>query len=186
MDFDISSMTPFATPKRPQRANLTDPPWKTHWSKICNHELVPRLKKYETGLRAKMQCIKCGRGVGGNIRMAGVVELWDEQLERNVLAEYQEEERKWKAENDAFLKWQQGEKTRDWWQCYNDYLLSSVWQAKRLLVLERAGNICESCGQARATQVHHMRYPDTFGLEPLWDLRAVCADCHELIHPHMR
>jgi predicted HNH restriction endonuclease len=31
-----------------------------------------------------------------------------------------------------------------------------------------------------------LKYPEVFGLEPLWDLRAVCIPCHKIIHPHMR
>ena len=181
----ISSMTPFATPQKPQPADHTNAPWNTHWSKLCEHELVPRLKEYPSGLRAKRQCIKCGQGVGSNVSMAGVIELWDEELEQKVIAEYQVEERKYKSENDAFYRWQRGEKSREWWSCYNSYLRSSVWQAKRELVLQRCCGICESCGQSDVEQVHHLKYPVTFGLEPLWDLAAVCKPCHKIIHPHM-
>ena len=56
---------------------------------------------------------------------------------------------------------------------------------ERELVFERCGGVCESCRQRSADQVHHLKYPDVFGLEPLWDLAAVCIPCHKIIHPHM-
>lgn len=58
---------------------------------------------------------------------------------------------------------------------------SDKWAQLRTLILERAGGVCEGCGTARATQVHHLHYR-TFGNEFLWDLRAVCRDCHERVH----
>jgi hypothetical protein len=182
----ISSMTAFATPHKPQPVDHTNAPWNTHWSKLCQHELVARLKEYPSGVRAKRQCIKCGQGVGAVVSMSGVTEPWDDQLEQSVLSEYQAEERKYKSETDEFWRWHRGEKSSDWWNCYHRYLRSSVWQVKRQLVLDRCGGICESCGQSDAEHVHHLKYPETFGLEPLWYLRAVCVPCHELIHPHMR
>jgi 5-methylcytosine-specific restriction endonuclease McrA len=65
---------------------------------------------------------------------------------------------------------------------YYQYIQGSVWRRKRALVLRRCHGVCESCGEAPATQVHHTVYPENFGDEPLWDLRGVCRPCHELIH----
>lgn len=181
----VSSMMAFATPSRPQVPDHTNAPWNTHWSKLCQHELRPRLKRYPSGMRAKMQCIKCGQGVGANVRMAGVTELWDEDRERLTNEEYERCYAEWKQNNDAFYKAQRGERSAEWWRLYNEYLHSDQWQEKRRRVLERAGGVCESCLQRAAVQVHHERYPETFGLEPAWVLRAVCLSCHKIIHPHM-
>jgi 5-methylcytosine-specific restriction endonuclease McrA len=65
---------------------------------------------------------------------------------------------------------------------YYQYIQGSVWRRKRALALRRCHGVCESCGEAPATQVHHTAYPEDFGDEPLWDLRGVCRRCHELIH----
>jgi hypothetical protein len=182
----ISSMMAFATPPRVEAPDHTDAPWNSHWSKRCDHELRPRLIKYPSGIqRAKMQCIKCGVGVGNNIRMDGVAEQWDDELEQRAREDYLRCEREYKQKVDAFYKSQRGERSAEWWRLYNAYLQSDQWQDKRELVFERAGGICEACGQRPAVQVHHERYPQTFGLEPLWDLRAVCVPCHKIIHPHM-
>lgn len=72
----------------------------------------------------------------------------------------------------------------DWWATYNAYLESEEWTTRRQHVLERAGGICEGCRDARATQVHHLTYKHV-GRELLWELAAVCNDCHEALHPHM-
>jgi hypothetical protein len=182
----VSSMMAFATPARPSPPDHSSAPWNTHWMRTCIHELVPRLKKYPSGILAKRQCVKCGQGVGATVPKAGVTELWDEQLEVDVRSKYDAECAEYKSANDEFSKWQQGEKTREWWSCHAAYMRSAVWAVKREKVLERCGGICESCMQAEARHVHHLKYHDTFGLEPLWYLRAVCVPCHELIHPHMR
>ena len=64
---------------------------------------------------------------------------------------------------------------------YRDYLLSPEWAKRREKVLRRANGICEGCGEARATQVHHKTYDHIYN-EPLFDLVAICKACHESIH----
>jgi 5-methylcytosine-specific restriction endonuclease McrA len=71
-----------------------------------------------------------------------------------------------------------------WWTTYGAYLSSEEWAERRRLVLERAGLICQGCRRARATQVHHLTYVHV-GEEFLWELAAICNDCHERLHPHM-
>lgn len=181
----VSSMFAFGTPQKPVATDHTSAPWNTHWTRKCEHDLVARVKQYTTGPRAKRQCRRCGQGVGSNVPMAGVTELWDEDLERRVIAEYESACAEYRKANSDFYAWQRGEKSREWWSMYQRYLRSAVWSVKRDLVLERCHGVCESCGQADAQHVHHLKYPETFGLEPLWDLRAVCVPCHKIIHPHM-
>lgn len=65
---------------------------------------------------------------------------------------------------------------------YEAYLVSPAWRAKREHVLNRANGICEGCGINKATQVHHFSYHN-LGREFLWDLAAVCEDCHSRSHP---
>ncbi len=67
---------------------------------------------------------------------------------------------------------------------YKAYLQTEGWDRTRLKVLERAKWTCEGCGEARATQVHHKTYDDPRGQEMLFNLVAVCADCHEKITAH--
>lgn len=68
----------------------------------------------------------------------------------------------------------------DWKDRYQAYLRSPEWREKRTQVLARANGVCESCGAAFATEVHHTTYDHVFD-EPLWELRAVCRACHEMI-----
>ena len=64
---------------------------------------------------------------------------------------------------------------------YQDYLQSDQWREKRAKVMDRSRGVCESCGSARAEHVHHLTYLRV-GVEPLFDLVAVCADCHSALH----
>ncbi|RYE08557.1 MAG: hypothetical protein EOP22_12995 [Hyphomicrobiales bacterium] len=72
-------------------------------------------------------------------------------------------------------------KSSEFYEAYNSYLLSHSWQAKRSLVLKRAGGLCEGCGTKPATQVHHTSYKHLYD-EFLFELVAVCDSCHERLH----
>lgn len=82
------------------------------------------------------------------------------------------------------------ERNRLWWAAYNAYLSSPVWQTKRAKVLRRANGRCEGCGDRRAAQVHHLRYPQEclpgsaqwIAQEKLFDLKAICEVCHDDVH----
>ena len=69
----------------------------------------------------------------------------------------------------------------EWWFRYNTYLQSPEWEKKRKLVLDRARGICEGCGRKKAVQVHHLHYRRV-GQEMLFDLVAVCQECHDALH----
>ena len=63
-----------------------------------------------------------------------------------------------------------------------EFLRSAVWQDMRRRVMTRAGGMCEGCQVRRAVQVHHRNYDRKFGREMLFDLVAVCRECHTAIH----
>jgi 5-methylcytosine-specific restriction endonuclease McrA len=63
---------------------------------------------------------------------------------------------------------------------YNKYLKTTEWQERRNEVLIRDNYLCQACLKARATQVHHLSY-DHWGQEPLFELVAICNECHEKI-----
>lgn len=63
---------------------------------------------------------------------------------------------------------------------YQEYLQSEKWAWKRALVLRRESYLCEACRERPATEVHHSTYRHIFD-EPLFELHAVCHDCHEKI-----
>jgi 5-methylcytosine-specific restriction endonuclease McrA len=68
-----------------------------------------------------------------------------------------------------------------WWARYNAYLRSEKWTAIRALIMKRAGGMCEGCLTRRAVQVHHLTYAHVCD-EFMWELRAVCNECHERFH----
>jgi 5-methylcytosine-specific restriction endonuclease McrA len=72
-------------------------------------------------------------------------------------------------------------KGREWWAAYREYLASAEWQKRRLLVIERCGGICEGCGLQDAREVHHRTY-EHVGDELLFELYALCGDCHKRVH----
>jgi hypothetical protein len=75
---------------------------------------------------------------------------------------------------------QDSEKNREWWRRYNAYLATPQWRSRRNRVMRRAGGTCEACLEQPATEVHHTTYEHVCN-EPLWELRAVCHECHEQI-----
>lgn len=75
--------------------------------------------------------------------------------------------------------------SNEWWRRYNLYLRSPEWRAKAALVLDRAHHRCEACGTRPATDVHHLTYKHVFD-ELLWELRAVCTECHEKLTTESR
>jgi 5-methylcytosine-specific restriction endonuclease McrA len=68
-----------------------------------------------------------------------------------------------------------------WKRWYAAYQLSDAWRDRRRKVLERANHLCEACRERRATEVHHLHYMRV-GYEPLFDLVAICRECHETLH----
>lgn len=73
------------------------------------------------------------------------------------------------------------QRNNDWWSWYNAYLESSDWEYKRRRVMQRANGICEGCRDNAASQVHHLTYAHV-GNEFLFELVAICTECHERFH----
>lgn len=122
------------------------------------------------GSVAEITCKTCLRSIEASRRHAEMMRQWDADT---------------KAREDL---------QREWWQRYNEYLCSATWRAKRDLVLHRASGACEGCGERRAVQVHHLRYPrdcvpgsaEWTAKEKLFDLTAVCLKCHDDVHGRQR
>ncbi len=88
-------------------------------------------------------------------------------------AQYEAQHQQWQAER--------AEKQRQWWAWYDAYLRTPAWRAKSRIVIRRANGVCEGCGQRPPTQVHHITYRHV-GDEFLFELRAVCDQCHQRLH----
>jgi hypothetical protein len=64
---------------------------------------------------------------------------------------------------------------------YREYLQGPEWRERRNLVMARAGSRCEGCRKWAANDVHHLTY-DHIMHEFLFELVALCRDCHERWH----
>lgn len=152
----------------------------------CKHNFVMCYVLQKNGSKAVKQiCLTCGSQQGS----FKISTFSSEQLQSfhpittqgisDIATCYYEKrktqrEEKHQKEHNAF--------TRAWWEWYHHYLQSPVWKRKHDSVLSRAGGMCEACGYEHATQVHHLTYTNV-GKEPLFDLVAVCEECHDVLHP---
>jgi hypothetical protein len=133
-----------------------------------------------------LQCLGCGRQIRAvkkdslEVRALTDARPFDETLQdawrERVSAFYENRRLAQQAQRE--------QENADWWARYNAYLKTTEWRLKRQAVLTRANNWCEGCAARQATQVHHLRY-DHMGDELLFELVAVCDECHKRIHPHM-
>lgn len=160
------------------------------WGFICG---VPNCEKHNptfvrwadvsNRLHLKMQCTNCGDLESKTYKKTIVKdfnqlplfnkELYDKKQKidwdkyREVFFRYNKKsyQNKKKVELESFLKE------------HSEYLLTSQWKEKRLLVLNRDNYICQSCLIKKATEVHHKSYK-YWKNEPLFDLISVCNECH--------
>jgi 5-methylcytosine-specific restriction endonuclease McrA len=121
----------------------------------------------------------CGqeyRLTGGTILDGARGEVTCKQCTRSL--ESQDRTEQWRAEWAA----KRDEQDREWWEWYSAYLQTPGWAARRALVLQRAQKLCEGCRAAVPVHVHHLSYAHA-GDELLYELVALCADCHQRAHP---
>jgi 5-methylcytosine-specific restriction endonuclease McrA len=126
------------------------------------------------------QCKSCGRKNGSALKKANFNKAELSYFDKSIL----EKTEKLKLEFREQLKEMEirrVEKRRDtFWDDYNQYLKSDEWKLKRKLVLQRDNNLCQSCLNSTAYEVHH-----TVGIfrknEPLFTLVSVCNSCHNII-----
>ena len=145
---------------------------------LCGKRLRACPGENFTGFAAEITCKVCLRVRETAARDAE----WEKKLaeERAKLAEH-------RANNN---RGNYTERERKWREAYVRYLSSGEWFAKRAKVLRRADGVCEGCGYRTAVQVHHLRYPrncqpgsdEWVRQEKLFDLRAICRECHEDVH----
>jgi 5-methylcytosine-specific restriction endonuclease McrA len=60
------------------------------------------------------------------------------------------------------------------------------WQELKHQVLVRDGYRCANCGGTGEMHVHHIVPLANGGSNQLTNLKALCKDCHQRIHPHMK
>ena len=68
----------------------------------------------------------------------------------------------------------------NWTGSYNDYLKTDHWKKTRMRILKKKNFRCSVCSKP-AKNVHHHSYKN-LGYERDYELSALCARCHELVH----
>jgi 5-methylcytosine-specific restriction endonuclease McrA len=121
------------------------------------------------------QCLVCGGVVGTWVKRSSVgnpdaLPLWDDLLTEAF-------------QTDQRVVWAAERRTEDvvWRRRYESHLASPKWRSIRARVMQRARGVCEGCGTADATEVHHLTYKH-LGDELLFELVALCSECHEKAH----
>jgi len=69
----------------------------------------------------------------------------------------------------------------EWFNRYNEYLLSEEWKHKRNLIFNEDQHKCCICGTEYDLQAHHIHY-NNVGNEELDDCITLCKDHHDSIH----
>jgi hypothetical protein len=142
-----------------------------------NHSVLTRFLQSNGVYSYRFQCQVCFQPVGNNQKKPdnheSLPEFDVEKREAYWEARRREFERAGREKLDAA--------NEEWWERYNAHMVSAAWSMLRARVLSRAGGICEGCGVRKATQAHHLTYA-RLGREMLFDLVAVCSQCHEAIH----
>lgn len=140
----------------------------------CQHEMTELRKRVVARgvIHHVRQCLVCGDSVGSAQKQHPSIQPppFDEDLHTLV---QNERSNYWRDRQEAVRT--------EWFKGYSEYLASDQWKQRRAKVLRRANNICEGCATRPATQVHHLTY-DRVQHEMLFDLVAVCDECHEFIH----
>ena len=165
------SITRYRVPPPPRGAIRQEP------EHVCDPG-TQELRRMETdggSVQYRLQCTVCG--ASGNAIAHNRLNV----TERENAPPYNRSLREQFYREMAERRHQQRSAGTTWTEWYAQYLQSYIWKDKRDLVFNRAARVCEACGVARATNVHHLTY-DHVGAEPLFDLAAVCQSCHDEIH----
>lgn len=153
--------------------NATDPYHCTHTS------VELRKRTYSNQVMHYVdQCLKCGAQLQSHKRDStivvqaklngGIAEFDDTLREIFFIRAEEKRQDQWGNDHDRWQAW------------YAEYLESPKWKAKRAEVMRRDNFTCQGC-HGRATLVHHLTYANV-GDELLFQLIALCKDCHERIH----
>lgn len=158
----------------------------------CAHECAIPVKftKSNGVVCVRIQCQRCGDSQGerkkADYDLAQLPD-WNEDLRTEWRAD---RNNRWTEERENDMASRQAEllqQNAEWWAKYSVYLRSQQWHRMRQKVLDRDGNLCQSCLTNTATHVHHLSYElyNQIGKSAAFELVAICRSCHQQIHPHM-
>jgi 5-methylcytosine-specific restriction endonuclease McrA len=168
--------------------------WSKDYAEWSRHECKHERQELRRGTNnggapvIRMQCIDCGLRIGQAVKRPSNADELPEfddakhdaynAARKAALSTVDQKKyveiqlRRWKGKEDGDSYYT---------QAHNAYLDSPAWKDRRRLVMERAQGLCEGCRQASATEVHHLSYSH-WGQELLFELVALCGDCHDRIH----
>jgi hypothetical protein len=153
---------------------------------LCQHDFEPVLRRKKINAvnpQVVKICQECALQFGGPVPHKDAPNLdtipWLSSFTHRVYLE--QRSAVWRAKQNELFQDYQNRQILDY-MSYPEYLQSDAWKQLRAKVLKRASQVCEGCGTAEAVQAHHLRYAH-IGHEFLWELVAVCLDCHERVHP---
>lgn len=159
---------------------------RQHEEARCQHRRTePRRVTVAGGsIQFRQQCLACGELIGSAIRKATLLE-GAPPSDQGLLDRCRSQREK--QYYDILRKHQELQRTKndEWWVKYDAYLKTSEWRRIHDQVIRRAGGFCEGCGRKSASQVHHITYQHVFA-EFLFELVAVCDECHQRLHQEER
>ena len=154
------------------------------WDGECQHpsHQLAQVQVAGGALQLRRVCKVCGEPTGNALSKKSV-ENWETLpvLDGALAIQYKAKRRDEKHDSLLKLARTQLDERGRFTLAYQSYLQSPEWERRRRLVLKRCGEVCEGCGEARATQVHHITY-ENFGAEFLFELMGLCRSCHERLH----
>ncbi len=135
----------------------------------------------------RMQCLDCGFRVGNPVKRPSDADELPE-IDDAMRDTYDAKRDAAKAKIDQkcveiqLRRWRAKEQGESYYrQAHNAYLASPEWRELRQRVMDRAQGLCEGCRLSPAREVHHLSY-EHWGHEFLFELVALCGDCHDRIH----
>lgn len=144
---------------------------------------VYRYRNFQNGTNHYgTQCLNCGRWQAVKKSDVPLEEIKRMGEYDPVIAEDYDRRRStaWKSQAE--------EQRQEALNALAEYYKTPEWHAKRRhrLELNRRlfGGLCECCMINRASDAHHVTYVRLYH-EWMFDLAAVCEQCHSLFHPHM-
>lgn len=156
---------------------------KAHASRFdCNHENTEvRLRTVRGGAtQIFCQCTDCGDTLGSAIKknsVSGDLPAFNEALPGKHVAAKKLDYDRIARKHFHLQKQREASHQKE----YDAYLSSKKWAQKRQKVIERSGGLCEGCRERVAEDVHHISYDHIYD-EFLFELVALCRQCHDRIH----
>ena len=149
----------------------------------CAHDVTElrRLVMRNGGAQYKRQCVLCGKKTTTALPHSEVPDREIPPVDEELYSRRFEE---WQAfQRTQAAQWVDGvRQDADFWMRHGAHMASAKWAGLRDRVFRRAAGKCEGCGLRAPVQVHHLSHKN-MGDEFLWELQAVCMDCHRRLHP---